>query len=187
MTDIEWTAFETRLRRYVGNRVDSRWVDDVVGDILLKLVRNRDAVSKANNPLAFVLRAASNAIADHYRRKSAEQRKLADLENEISNPEISNSSPDDEITAELAQCVQPFIESLPDKYRNALLLTEINGLSQSEAARQLGISISGMKSRVQRGRIKMKEALLDCCTIELDRRGGIMDYETRTSNCGNKC
>jgi len=175
------------LRRYVSNRVAPRWVDDVVGDILLKLVRSRDAVKKADNPLAFVLRVASNAIADHYRRKSVEQRKLADLETEIAVSDTSNALPDSDAAAELVRCILPFIESLPEKYREALMLTEIEGLSQSEAARQLGISISGMKSRVQRGRARMKASFLDCCTIELDRNGGILDYETRTSNCGNKC
>lgn len=84
MTEVQWASFETRLRGYVGSRVESRWVesrwvDDVVGDILLKLVRHRNAVKAADNPLAFVLRVASNAIADHYRRKSVEQRVWAEF------------------------------------------------------------------------------------------------------------
>ncbi len=187
MTNFEWTAFESRLRAYVRGRVAPRWVDDVIGDILLKLVRNRNALKSADNPLAFVLRVASNAIADHYRRKSVEQRALADYESE--NVEFAGIDEQSEVdtTAEMARCVQPFIESLPEIYREALLLTEIDGLSQPEAARRLGISKSGMKSRVQRGRARMKDALLDCCTIELDRRGGILDYETRGPDCGDKC
>ncbi len=182
MTENEWASFEIRLRSYVGNRVESRWVDDVVGDILLKLVKNSTGVKTAGNPLAFVMRVASNAITDHYRRKSVEQRVLTELEYENTDTEPYNNA-----SAEMAGCIQPFIESLPGIYREALLLTEINGMSQTEAARQLGISTSGMKSRVQRGRARVKEALLDCCAIELDRRGGIMDYETRTSNCRDKC
>jgi RNA polymerase sigma-70 factor, ECF subfamily len=187
MTEVQWASFETRLRGYVGSRVESRWVDDVVGDILLKLVRHRNAVKAAGNPLAFVLRVASNAIADHYRRKSVEQRVLADFESENAEPGAPGDSTDDEATAEMARCVMPFIESLPEIYREALLLTEIDGLSQPEAARRLGISKSGMKSRVQRARARMKEALVDCCAVELDRRGGIVDYARRSVDCGDDC
>lgn len=187
MTDVEWTSFETRLRAYVGSRVESRWVDDVVGEILLKLVRHREAVGSAGNPLAFVLRVASNAIADHYRRRSAEQRALTDFGHQNDDPADAADPPGDKAAAEMARCVAPFIENLPGKYREALSLTEIEGLTQADAARRLGLSVSGMKSRVQRGRAKMKQALLDCCAVELDRRGGIVDYAPRSAGCGDDC
>ena len=187
MTDVEWASFETRLRAYVGSRVDARWVDDVVGDILLKLVRHRDGIEAAGNPLAYVLRVASNAIADYYRRKSVERRALADFEQEAAISEATNQPPAGEAMADMARCVAPFIDNLPGKYRDALLLTEIEGLSQAEAARRLGLSVSGMKSRVQRGRVQMKAALLQCCAVELDRRGGIADYAPRAGGCGEDC
>jgi len=187
MTDVEWASFETRLRAYVGGRVDSSWVDDVVGDILLKLVRHRDGVEAAENPLAYVLRVASNAIADHYRRKSVERRALSGLEQENTLHEDTDPAPGDEAMADMARCVAPFIDNLPGKYRDALKLTEIDGLSQPEAARRLGLSSSGMKSRVQRGRAQMKQALLHCCAVELDRRGGIADYAPRAPGCGSDC
>ena len=187
MTDVEWESFEARLRTYVGGRVDSRWVDDVVGDILLKLVRNRDGVEAAGNPLAYVLRVASNAIADHYRRKSVERRALTDLEQDNSQHQDNGAAPGGEAMADMARCVAPFIDNLPGKYRDALKLTEIDGLSQPEAARRLGLSTSGMKSRVQRGRAQMKQALLQCCAVELDRRGGIADYAPRAPGCGGDC
>lgn len=182
MSDVEWASFETRLRAYVGSRVAARWVDDVVGDILLKLERHRDGIGAADNPLAYVLRVASNAIADHYRRKSVEQRALADLEHE--NTPHGEDNADSGAMADMARCVAPFIDELPGKYRDALQLTEIEGLPQTEAAKRLGLSASGMKSRVQRGRARMKAALLQCCTVELDRRGGIADYAPRDRGCG---
>ncbi|MGD2172425.1 MAG: sigma-70 family RNA polymerase sigma factor [Gammaproteobacteria bacterium] len=187
MSDVEWASFEARLRTYVGGRVDSRWVDDVVGDILLKLVRHRDGIGSVGNPLAYVLRVASNAIADHYRRKSVEQRALADFEQDNAIHPHEEVRQDDEAMADMARCVAPFIDNLPGKYRDALLLTEIEGLSQPAAARRLGLSTSGMKSRVQRGRAQLKQALLQCCAIEIDRRGGIVDYDPRTGDCGDEC
>jgi RNA polymerase sigma-70 factor (ECF subfamily) len=89
--------------------------------------------------------------------------------------------------ADMARCVAPFIDNLPGKYRDALLLTEIECLTQPEAARRLGLSTSGMKSRVRRGRARIKAALLQCCAAELDRRGGIADYAPRAAGCGDDC
>jgi hypothetical protein len=75
------------------------------------------------------------------------------------------------------------IHSLPGPYREAILLTEFDGLSQVEMARRLGISVSGPKSRVQRGRRQLKNMLLDCCRFEFDRRGRVFDCQARRNDC----
>lgn len=49
--------------------------------------------------------------------------------------------------------------------------------------KQLGISLFGMKSRVQRGRKQLTRMLDDCCLIEFDGRGGVIDYRTRSTDC----
>lgn len=76
-----------------------------------------------------------------------------------------------ELRAELAGCLAPLIARLPETYREALALTEFQGITQAEAGARLGLSVSGMKTRVQRGRGQLKDLLLDCCHIELDSRG----------------
>jgi len=60
--------------------------------------------------------------------------------------------------------------------REALLLTEVEGLTQQEMADRLNLSLSGAKSRAQRARKKLKHAFIECCDIELDRRGGVAAY-----------
>ena len=55
--------------------------------------------------------------------------------------------------------------------------------TQPEMAARLGISISGAKSRVQRAREKLKEALLDCCHFEFDRYGRMIDYHANCPEC----
>ena len=71
-----WRDFQTSLRAYVGRRVEAGAVEDVVGDILLLLVRYRDRLAVADEPAAWVFRVAANAIADHHRRRAAEARAL---------------------------------------------------------------------------------------------------------------
>jgi len=63
------------------------------------------------------------------------------------------------------------------------MLVELDGLTQQAAAKQMGISLSGMKSRVQRGRKQLKQMLDDCCVIQLDRSRAVVDYEVRNPGC----
>ena len=71
------------------------------------------------------------------------------------------------------------IDSLAPAYREALVLVDLNGLTQQAAAKRLGLSLSGVKSRVQRGRRQLRCRLEACCVVEFDRRGGIVDYVVR--------
>jgi RNA polymerase sigma-70 factor (ECF subfamily) len=78
------------------------------------------------------------------------------------------------------------IERLSLGYRQAVILIDLEGLTQQEAAAQLGLSLSGMKSRVQRGRRQLKGMLEACCAIELDQRRGVVDYGVRNQQ-DNSC
>ncbi len=182
-----WSQFETRLRAYVRRRVDPMWADDIVGDVMLRLVQHRESLETADNPMAWTFRVAANAIADHHRRRATEFETLAQARWEFDTG--GNASPDESnsASAEISRCLLPFIEALPERYRDALMLTEIQGLTQAAAAKRLGLSHSGMKSRIQRGRAKLKQALLRCCAIEIDRRGGVIDYAAHGQQCGSRC
>jgi RNA polymerase sigma-70 factor, ECF subfamily len=73
---------------------------------------------------------------------------------------------------------------LPEADRKALKMTGLEGLSQKELAARLGLSVTGAKSRVQRARVRLKEAILDCCHVEMDRRGTPIDYARKRGECG---
>jgi RNA polymerase sigma-70 factor (ECF subfamily) len=76
------------------------------------------------------------------------------------------------------------VQLLPPSYREALTLVEFDGVPQVEVASRLGISVSGMKSRVQRGRHRLASLLGECCALTLDARGLPMDYTTQR-RCGD--
>jgi len=177
MNDMVWSVFEKKLRAYVRRRVTISAVDDVVSEILLHLVRSQDKMEGAKNSTAWIYRVAANVITDHYRKSASEKRLLEDVELETRVMDISEEPADDPTS--LASCLIPMIRGLPAPYDQALMLTEIDGISQVAAAKQLGLSVSGMKSRVQRGRQKLKVTLLRCCDVELNRRGDVLDYNTR--------
>lgn len=88
----------------------------------------------------------------------------------------SAPEPEQDYIAELASCLQPLIDDLPDIYKEPRVLSEIEGLTQKEVAERLKLSLPGAKSRVQRGREKLRERLTDCCDVETGKNG-IVGYE----------
>ena len=62
-------------------------------------------------------------------------------------------------------------------------MVELDGLTQKAAAERVGLSLSGMKSRVQRGRLQLRQMLEACCRIELDGRHSPVEYEVRDAGC----
>ena len=176
-----WTSFNKQLRTYVAKRIDAAHVDDVVADIVLRVVEHQDKFEQANNPFAWLYRVAGNIITDHYRRRGVERNALqrySESARELDEPESSDSY------AELSQCLSPMIRLLPDEYRDALMLTDIKGKTQTAAAKELHLSVSGMKSRVQRARKKLKQKLHRCCEIEVNKNGAIANYKLRRDGDG---
>jgi RNA polymerase sigma-70 factor, ECF subfamily len=183
---VAWRELRGPLAGFIARRVaDPQDAEDVLQEVMLRIHRHGDQLASADRVAAWVYRITRNAIVDHYRRRAARPElptgAAGDLEERADGSLGEPAS--EELRRELAACLRPLVNQLPEKLREALVLTEFEGLTQIEAARRLGISVSGAKARVQRGRGQLKSLLLDCCHVELDRRGGITEYRARTGSC----
>lgn len=176
-----------RVLMFVRRRVPSREdAEDIAQEVMLRVHRHSGELQDAERMTGWVYRIAANAIADHFRRPARRELasgQAADLPTSI--PEQESETPTDELRTELAACLTPLIDRLPAIHREALVLTEFQGLSQVDAAERLGISVSGMKSRVQRARGQLLELLLACCEVDLDRRRSVTGIEHRGEPCGS--
>ena len=177
-----WEDFHGRLRSFVSRRVKQPAdAEDVVQEIFLRIHRNLSTVKDEARLPAWIFKIARNAIVDYFRKNARSAEGLAedfDLPAPTEQSEIDCSA-----LKELAHCLEPMIEALPESYRHAIHLTELKGVAQSKAAKQTGLSVSGMKTRVQRARRKLKTMLLQCCEIELDNRRGVVAYQRRSNDC----
>lgn len=178
-----WAEFAAPLRAFVRRRVpESIDADDVVQDIFVRILRNLPSLADVERLDAWVFRTARSAVSDalraHQRREARTD--ATDLDT------LEHEAGDDASKAlELTSCLKPFVDRLDEPYRSALELTTVHGLTQQEAAAREGISLSGMKSRVQRARDQMRDQMLRCCDVERDVRGGVIDYAVRDrSVCG---
>jgi RNA polymerase sigma-70 factor (ECF subfamily) len=152
---------------------------------MLRIHQNLGSLDDHERLTAWVFRIARNAITDHYRR-TARRREVVAAEPEPDAEAGADAWLDDQAAtlSELASCIRPLVDALPCDYRRALLLTDLEGHSQVDAARIEGISVSGMKSRVQRGRRQFATLVKQCCDVTTDSRGQLVDFELRPDGCG---
>jgi RNA polymerase sigma-70 factor (ECF subfamily) len=183
-----WHEMHAPLLRFIAHRVsDPRDAEDVLQDVMVRIHRHAGEIDEFERVGAWVHQVTRTAIIDFYRRRAARPEQAAGTSAEVDEfqpPAALDSTSPETARTELARCLRPLLERLPDKYRQALELTEFEGLSQTAAAERLGLSTSGMKARVQRARTHLRALLLECCEVELDRRGGVAAYRTRAGGCG---
>lgn len=181
-----WRELEAQLRRFVARRVQvDADIDDVLQDVLLRIQRGLPSLRDEVCLGAWVYQVARSAIAD-YRRAMLRQR-AGSKETLDEDIQFAASTPDSEgVERELLAYMVPFVTMLPHPYREALTLTELEGMTQKKAASMLAVSVSGMKSRVQRGRRLLRSAIERCCSIALDARGNVLSCELRSDACAPK-
>jgi RNA polymerase sigma-70 factor (ECF subfamily) len=193
MADPPWEELYANLRGFVGRRVrNSADADDVVQRILLQIYKGLASVRDGERFHAWVYRTARNTIVDHYRSPALNRELPAGDATDLSlegpvDGHAATETDDDAAFREVARCLTPLMRLLPAAQSEALTLTELHGLDQADAARQTGVSVSGMKSRVQRGRRQLKAALEQCCRLQLDRRGGVVAFEPRREDSCSPC
>jgi RNA polymerase sigma-70 factor (ECF subfamily) len=176
---IAWDALRVELYRFVARRVPSADADDIVQEALLRIHRGLAGVRADGAVVGWIYQVTRNALADHLR---ASRPAGALDDDDIVEP----IDPDDAAFIRLAHCVAPFVGMLPAHYREAVELVELRGLTQVQAAAELGVPVSTMKSRVQRGRAQLRELLETCCAIDLDARGHVVGVTPRTAcACGS--
>ena len=161
-------------------------VDDIVQRVFLQVHRALPTLRDADRLHAWIYQTTRRAIADYYRAPSHTREVPAGAAVDFA-PQIADVPDDDadgSALQELSTCLKPLISSLGPADQEALQLVEFEGVTQAEAAQRLGLSVSGMKSRVQRARLHLRTALDQCCQIALDRRGGVISYEARTEQSG---
>ena len=177
----DWAETLERLRRFVLTRVgDPELAADITQDVLARSIAS-GALDQVDNVSAWLYRSARNAVIDHYRtRRTFDSESVLDGWPE---PDADAGLPN-AATRELAQCLQPMLRGLQPAARDALTRVDLEGQTHQQAAEQLGLSVSGMKSRVQRARRELRDRLTDCCRVDTDAAGAISDYAPKEDACG---
>lgn len=129
--------------------------------------------------VTYVHRTARTVLVDARRRSQRRRTERLDIEDNVVAPDAA----DEDTHAIAASWLPAFLEQLPAPMRETLRLSELEQMPHREIAQRLGLSVSAVKSRVQRGRAKLRSALLACCAFDLDRRGRVIGWR-RHKRCG---
>jgi RNA polymerase sigma-70 factor, ECF subfamily len=182
---VLWSEFAPPLRGFLARRVPPGVdAEDLVQEVFLRVIRHAGTLRSTDRPEAWLFQIARNALRDSLRVRLRRDGRNDALEGDDDLPAEPDPAADRAAEAELAPCLTSMVVRQPEPYRTAMRLTTLDGISQADAARQLGISNSGMKSRVQRGRDRLRDMLVQCCSIAVDARGGVSDFHKRS---GDSC
>lgn len=178
--EAAWREFVGDLRTFIGRRVSRpEDADDILQLVALRLTQNAEDRDR-RTLLAWLYAVTRNAITDYYRSAVHRREVVTDGVPERATTDPSTDEDAEQALAGLASCVRPLLRLLPVDQAAALELVDLGGRSQVDAARAAGISVSGMKSRVQRGRRGLREAISECCQIQLDARGAVQDFHSHS-------
>ncbi len=162
---------------FISKRVDDRSAaEDILQDVLMRTHSRMDSLQESEKLESWLYQITRNAVIDYYRARKPS----SDLPEWLSQPEADSS---EQTRQELEECLRPMIEQLPAKYRDALVLSELEGRTQLEVSKEQDITLSGAKSRVQRGRTLLKGMLFECCQFEFDHQGKVIDYHAKNNDC----
>ncbi|MEA5459443.1 RNA polymerase sigma factor SigZ [Arcicella sp. LKC2W] len=175
-----WLKFSHPVKDYIRKQTQNADItDDLLQDVFIKIHQNLHLLREEERVAGWVFQIARNTVLNYFRSKKRqlEDNELTDIEKE-DEPFKENN-----FNEMVGIWLKEFKKDLDPKYQEALQLVDIEGISQVELAHRLGISVSGAKSRVQRGREQLKQKLIDCCPVKTDQYGNILEIQTKTGEC----
>ena len=181
--DIDHTSFDAiyrdyhaRIRRYLARLVGMDEAEDLAQEVFLKIDRSLEGFRGESSIATWVYRIATNAAMDRLRSPAYRARvSSAPVEEYHEAEEIVvaaddrvSSAEQDAIRSEMSGCVQDLMAQLPENYRTVLVLSETEGMKNSEIAEVLGVSLETVKIRLHRARGRLKEILEANCSFYHD-------------------
>ncbi|MBO8170822.1 MAG: RNA polymerase sigma factor SigZ [Bacillaceae bacterium] len=183
-TNAIWEAYRNSLRQFIHTRISNEHeADDILQEVFIKIHHYLPGLKDEEKLIAWIYQITRHTIVDYYRKRDKRKEDPVDISQDHTVFKKCDQVDDDNLNAIVAGWLRELMQQLPEIYREALILTEFKNLTQKEMANKLGISISGAKSRVQRARKKLKQLLLDCCHLEMDLLGNVLDYHINKGNC----
>ena len=171
--DDAYRQFHEVLRRYLARRLkDPVAVDDVLQEVFVRVTRNAQALQAARTPLAWLFTVTRSALIDHQRQVSRAQQLFTDTAD--TQVDALPGLADEPLDTDFANCLVPLLASLPKDQNQALTYVDLHGGRQTDYAAEHQLTLPAAKARVQRGRARLKQMILSCCSIERDGTQRVM-------------
>ncbi len=183
---VIYTQFHEVLFGFIKSKVNNRQdAEDILQNVFIKVAISLGDLNRKEKLQSWIYAITRNAIIDYYRVNSKNENvEIGDDYSEDFTDEEYNDT-----TKGLDCCLINFVKQLPEEYRDIIIDVDLNGIKQKDLVNKYNLAYPSIRSRVQRGREKLKQILLDCCNIQSDSRGNILTVESRAacSSNGSDC
>ena len=151
-------------RRMTNSDADA---EDVMQNTLIKILRKAESYRGESDPMGWIYRITMNEAREVHRKRKRRPAVSLDslpVDFDESNHAVGVSDigkrPDKEAMAsEIDDRVREAIAELPDGYREAVVLYDLEGVPYTDAAELMGLSLGGFKTRLHRARLHLRNVL----------------------------
>lgn len=175
-----YEEYSARILRYLSRMVGETNAEDLTQDVFVKVGLALGDFRGDSQLHTWIYKIATNTALDWLRRSSTRKEKNESIQMDSSRPDGENHhtcTPIDAIEGEqrfirqeMNGCIRSVIDTLPEAYRSVLILSELEGIQDSEIAEILGISLQAAKIKLHRARARLKKELEKTCVFYRDER-----------------
>ncbi len=156
------------LLRYLERNVgEHHLAEDLLQETLVRVARGLPTFEGRASVKTWAFSIATRVVADHF-RQPVNRINIVDVDESAELPDADRSIDDQLVIDEMSKCVRQVIDSLPEDYRLALVLHDLEGLTAAQTAEIGGCALPTAKIRIHRARLRLKEALQQECKFYRD-------------------
>lgn len=167
-----WRLHKAELRAFLVHQCrHAAEADDLLQEVFLKAVSQGQDFCRIENPRAWLFHVARNLLIDRLRVS----KEMVELPEELADEKETET----ESVDRLSQCLPRVLSELSAEDRDAIVLCDIEGMTQQDFARRIGLSLPAAKSRVQRARVRLQAQLVTACKVRFDDQGKVCCFTPR--------
>jgi RNA polymerase sigma-70 factor, ECF subfamily len=166
-----YAMFQPKIYRYLTRLIGTKEVEDLTQEVFIRVDNSFNTLRNQSQISTWIYKIATNAARDRmrsssFKREVTEKPSAIEAELNSENGCLCNnplSIEEQVIRKEMNQCIQQCITFLPENLRTILVLSDVEGLKNSEIAEILGLNLSTVKIRLHRAKASLKQVLLANC------------------------
>lgn len=156
------------LLRYLQRCVGERTVaEDLLQETLIRIARGLPGFAGRASVKTWAFSIATRVTADYF-RKPDRRFQIVEVDEATDLADTDRAIDERIVVDEMNSCVRQVIDSLPDDYRAALVLHDLEGLNAQQVAEICGSSLATAKIRIHRARCRLRGALQQQCEFYRD-------------------
>lgn len=174
-----YEEYQPKILRYLTRLVGEYEAEDLTQEVFVKISRALNTFRGAAQLSTWIYRIATNTAIDRLRSpffQRSDRKGLSEDASEENEVEVEDRNTwtgekkplveQNQVRKEMNECIRDFIGRLPENYRTVLVLSEMEGIENKDAAEILGVSLNTVKIRLHRAREKMKQELMNHCDAD---------------------